>query len=165
MPTPERIVSAVSPQVVRHILKLPSGSYLAEFDPLGGAIETVRKFEAKIFWSLRTAQASQKVFGGEVLPAPLEFPKDYLRDDPEPPRTAAENIAACLVEASGNSVFAGLQRGFKHGTKDHPTLVLWNSRLTRTTLGAAITEVSSDKVRDMTAESDRRFLEGIPDEE
>lgn len=167
MPIGQPNVLLTAQQVPRFILRLPSGNFFAEKSPAGRILETPRMRDAKVFYSMRSAQTAQAMLGGDIMPAPdsaSDSPpqtvepylgRDYLKAVAE--RTATENLAACMVEASGNSVFAGLQKGFWHDGKLQPTLVLWNSILTGTTLAAPISEVSSDSIRAITAESDRVF--------
>jgi hypothetical protein len=150
------VVSAV-PLVPRYILKGPLG-YLA--DTIGQAAQfCARPADARVFYLRRYAQAQADKYGLEVIS--LNEPTESFDNifATEKPISALELLISFCVESSRNSKYVGVQSAFEvNGTK-HPAVILWNSKVTGTTLGCKIDVLSTQKVKEITDASDLKFAQ------
>jgi hypothetical protein len=157
----DAVPGAASPAVPTYILISPSGLYLTRYTDTFGTNFSPRREHAKLFFLLSVAQANAKALGLEVLPGlrPTDPP-------PTPPacgsraETAVAMLARTIVESAGNETlasFSGIQKGFRRGGRVQPSLCLFTSKFSGSTLALPILELSQRSVTDAVLASNAVF--------
>jgi hypothetical protein len=145
-----------SPLVPRYALRGPYG-YLAD-TVKGNALDfCARPVEAKVYYLRKTAELKAQKLGLEVVSLPYESTDDSNIFVTETPVSALELLIRFCIESAGVATFVGIQKAFEAKGIKHSAVVLWNSKKSGSTLGCKIEVLSTQKVKEITAESDAKF--------
>ncbi len=156
---PSRILSQVSlceikpcvrfscPQS-RYVVRFPDSSYLLSYTD-SGTTATTRQNRARVFRDRSQAEDTARILSAEVWEIPTE------KKLANPFRSNPSQFVCCqIIVELGGGQFAGVWPPIKNRSD---ALVLFNSKVTGTTLACLLPELSAEVVRLKIAASDAAF--------